>query len=133
MQIFSEEKKKSITVKGPKYAGACVFSIPDPSWGKIMSTLKDLLVTILSIQKELKGSDAEKVKVAQEAYRELLDDFYEEYQEMMAPRQYELAKDDPDYFIALIQLAYYYQSQAIVDSEGGQSLSYFNWKLFTQI
>jgi Tfp pilus assembly protein PilF len=95
--------------------------------------LKDLLVTILSIQKELKGSDFEKVKAAQEAYHELLDGFYEEYQDMIAPQQYEAAKDDPDYFIALIQLAYYYQNQGEVDSEGEQSLSYFNWKLFTQI
>jgi hypothetical protein len=95
--------------------------------------LKDLLVTILSIQKELKGSDFEKIKAAQEAYQELLDGFYEEYQDIMAPEQYEGAKDDPDYFIALIQLAYYYQNQGVVDSEGEQSLSYFNWKLFTQI
>jgi hypothetical protein len=95
--------------------------------------LKDLLVTILSIQKELKGSDFEKIKAAQEAYQELLDGFYEEYQDIMAPEQYEGAQDDPDYFIALIQLAYYYQNQGVVDSEGEQSLSYFNWKLFTQI
>ena len=38
--------------------------------------LQDLLITIQSIQKELNGSDAEKVKAAQEAYQELLDDFY---------------------------------------------------------
>jgi len=108
----------------------------DPIWGKIMSTpelLKDLLITILSIQKELKGHDSEKVKVAQEAYRELLDDFCEEYQDMVAPLQYEAAKGDPDYFIALIQLVYYYQNQGIVDSEGEQSLSYPDWKLFTRI
>jgi hypothetical protein len=104
--------------------------------GKIMSTpelLKDLLVTILSIQKELNGFDPEKVKVSQEAYQELLDGFYEEYQDMIASQQYEGVRDDPDYFIALIQLAYYYQGQAKVDSDGEQSLSYFNWKLLTQI
>lgn len=95
--------------------------------------LKDLLVTILSIQKELSGSDPEKVKVAQEAYRELLDGFYEEYQDMLAPQQYEGAKDDPDYFIALIQLAYYHEDQSIVEGEGDQSVSYPDWKLFTQI
>jgi hypothetical protein len=94
---------------------------------------KDLLATIQCLQKELAGSDLEKVNAAQEAYRELLDGFYEEYQDMMALRQYELARDDPDYFIALIQLAYYYQNQGIVDNEGEQSPSYFSWKLFTQI
>ena len=95
--------------------------------------LKDLLVTIQCLQKELAGSDAEKVKVAQEAYHELLDGFYEEYQDMMAREQYEAARDDPDYFLVLIQLAYHDQDQKNVDSDGGKSLSYFNWKLFTQI
>jgi hypothetical protein len=95
--------------------------------------LKDLLITILCIQKELNGFDPEKVKVAQDAYRELPAGFYEEYQDMMATQQYEAAKDDPDHFIALIQLTYYYQGQAIVDSDGEKSTPYFNWKLFTQI
>ena len=42
--------------------------------------LKKLVVTIQAIQKELSGTEAEKVAAAQEAYRELLDGFYEEYQ-----------------------------------------------------
>jgi hypothetical protein len=95
--------------------------------------LKDLLATIQCLKKVLTGSDAEKVKVAQEAYHELLDGFYEEYQDMMAREQYEAARDDPDYFLVLIQLAYHDQDQKNVDNKGGQSLSYFNWKLFTQI
>jgi hypothetical protein len=95
--------------------------------------LKDLLVTILSIQKELAGSDVKKVENAQEAYQELLDRFYEKYQDMVAPQQYEAAKDDPDYFIVLIRLAYYDQGQSIVDSDEEQSLPYLNWKLFSQI
>lgn len=94
--------------------------------------LKDLLVTILSIQKELSGSDPERIMVAQEAYRELLDGFYEEYQDMMVPRQYERAKDDPDYFIALIQLAYYHEGLPTVADEGEQSASNPDWKLFTR-
>jgi hypothetical protein len=94
--------------------------------------LKDLLVTIQCLQKVLAGSDIEKVKVAEEAYHELLDGFYGEYQEMIARQQFEKAKDDPDYFLVLIQLAYHYQNQ-IVDNEGDQSLPYMNWKLFTQI
>jgi hypothetical protein len=94
--------------------------------------LQALLVTIECLKKELTGSDIEKVKVAQEAYHELLDGFHEEYKDMMARQQFEKAKDDPDYFLVLIQLAYHYQNQ-IVDNEGDQSLPYFNWKLFTQI
>ena len=95
--------------------------------------LKDLLVAIQCLQKELAGSDTEKVKVAQEAYQELLDGFYEEHQDMIAREQYEAAKDDPHYFLALLQLMYYYQDKVIVDSEGEQLPSYPDWKLFTRI
>lgn len=95
--------------------------------------LNDLLITILCIQKELKGSDIEKVKVAQEAYKELLDDFYEEYEEKLASNQYSAAKDDPDYFAVLIKLAYHDQVYKDVDKDGEQSIPYFNWKIFTQI
>jgi len=59
--------------------------------------------------------DAEKVAVAQEAYQELLDGFYEEYADILAPEQYKAAKDDPDYFLRLIQLAYYAQEFEKVD------------------
>ena len=95
--------------------------------------LNDLLITVLCIQKELKGDDFEKVKVAQEAYQELLDDFYDEYQDKMAPQQYRAAKYNPDYFSVLIQLAYHDQVQKNVDSDGEQSIPYFNWKIFRQI
>jgi hypothetical protein len=88
--------------------------------------LQDLLVTIRCIQKVLQGSDVEKVKAAQEAYPELLDGFYEEYQDKMAPQQYRASRDDPEYFLVLIQLAYHDQGQKNVDSDGGQSLPYFN-------
>ena len=94
--------------------------------------LNDLLITITCIQKKLKGSDIEKVKVAQEAYKELLDDFYDEYQDNLASNQYMAAKNDPDYFSVLIQLAYHEQVQNKVDKQGEQSLPYFNLKIFTQ-
>jgi len=73
-------------------------------------SLKNLVVTIQAIQKEFNGTEAEKVEAAQKAYRELLDDFYEEYQDMMASEQYEKAKNNPDYFICLINLAYHDQT-----------------------
>lgn len=95
--------------------------------------LKDLLITIQCVQKELTGSGIEKVKAAQEAYQELLDGFYEEHQDMMMRPQYEAAKSDPDYFLALIQLAYHYQDQPMVDNDEEPSLPYMNWKLLTQI
>jgi hypothetical protein len=95
--------------------------------------LNDLLITILCIQKELKGSDIEKVKAAKEAYDELLDDFYEEYEDKLASNQYMVAKDDPDYFSVLIRLAYHDQVQRDVDKDGEQLLPYSNWKTFPQI
>jgi hypothetical protein len=52
---------------------------------------------------------------------------------MMASSQYEAAKHDPGYFLALIQLAYHYQDQAIVDNDDERSLTYMNWKLLTRI
>lgn len=87
--------------------------------------LKDLLLTIQCLKKELTGSDIEKVKIAQEAYEELLDDFYEEHQDMIISEQYEAAKADPDYFLVLVQLAYHYQDQT-VDNEGKQSKPIFD-------
>ena len=95
--------------------------------------MKDLLITIQCLKKELAGSDVDKVNVAQEAYQELLDGFYEEYQDIMVSEQHRAAKNDPDYFLMLIQLAYYDQEFEKVDKQRGQSISYPNWKLFTQI
>ncbi|MFZ4441534.1 MAG: hypothetical protein ACOYOS_24250 [Syntrophales bacterium] len=95
--------------------------------------LKDLLIIIQCLKKELAGPDTEKVKVAQEAYQELLEGFYEEYQDIMALEQRKAARNDPDYFLVLIQLAYYDQEFEKVDKQEDQSLPYMNWKLFTQI
>ncbi|MCX5838657.1 MAG: hypothetical protein NTW71_09100 [Deltaproteobacteria bacterium] len=95
--------------------------------------LKDLLVTIQCLQKELGGSDAQKIKAAQETYWELLDRFCEEYQDMMTPQQHRAAKDDPDCFPVLIKLAIYHEKQENVDKQEEPSLYYPNWKLFTQI
>jgi len=85
--------------------------------------LNDLRVTIQCIQKELAGSDEEKVKEAHEAYHELLDGFYEEYHGLMAPQQYKAAKNDPEYFLRLIELAYHHEKQERVDKQGEQSIS----------
>jgi hypothetical protein len=84
--------------------------------------LNDLLITIQCLKKELAGSDAEKVIVAQQAYNELLDGFYEEYQDIMISEQHRAARNDPDYFLVLIQLAYYDQGFEKVDKREGRSL-----------
>jgi len=95
--------------------------------------LRELHITIRCIQKEMDGVDGEKAKVSAKAYRELLEDFYEEYRDTISREQYEKAKDDADYFLAMIPLAYHYQTKVLGESEGEQAAPYFNWKLFTQI
>ncbi|MHB9098492.1 MAG: hypothetical protein ACYC5X_11810 [Syntrophales bacterium] len=95
-------------------------------------SLKDLHIAIQCLQQELSGSDEEKVETAQEAYQELLDDFYDDYPDLLSPQQFEKAKDDPDYFLGLIQLAYH-QDQEIADYEEDLSLPYMNWELLTRI
>ena len=81
--------------------------------------LKDLLITVHCLKKELAGSDAEKVNVAQEAYHKLLNDFYEGYKDIMVSEQYRPANDDPDYFFVLIQLAYYDEEFKKVNKQEG--------------
>ena len=53
-------------------------------------------------KKKLEGADKERVKTAQEAYEQLLDEFYENYRKMLALQQYKAAKDDTDYLRPLI-------------------------------
>jgi hypothetical protein len=97
-------------------------------------SLKDLHIAIQCLQKELKGSDREKVEAAQEAYQELLDEFYDEYPDLLSPEQLERAEDDPDYFLMLIQLAYHQPDQEMDGCEEEELLlPYMNWKLLTRI
>jgi hypothetical protein len=51
----------------------------------------------------------------------------------MISEQYKAAKDDPDHFLVLIQLAYHDQEYEKVDKQWEQSLPYINWKLLTRI
>ena len=96
-------------------------------------SLKDLHIAIQCLQQELSGSHVERVEATQDAYQELLEDFYEEYPDLLSPQQLERAEDDPDYFLMLIQLAYRHQDQEIADREEDLSLPYMNWKLLTRI
>lgn len=94
--------------------------------------LIDLLGAILHIRKELEATDTATVLDAKKDYRELLDSFYDKYRDKIAPEQYETAKDDSAYFLALVQLAYHDEMHNTLDIKGDQA-PYFNWKLFTQI
>jgi hypothetical protein len=77
--------------------------------------LNNILATVRYLQGKILDPDIEKAQAAKEAYQELLDGFYEEYQGMLAPQQYKAAKDNPAYFLRLIELAYYHEEQEIID------------------
>jgi len=57
------------------------------------------------------GSDPAKVKSAMGEYLQLVDRFHEENEYLMAPEQYETAKEDFEYFIMLIELAEAYRKE----------------------
>jgi hypothetical protein len=59
----------------------------------------------MDIQNRLMSSDIEVVKVAEKDLERLLEEFYNENKENMAPQQYEAAKKDFGYFIVLIEMA----------------------------
>ncbi|MDD5099913.1 MAG: hypothetical protein PHP66_03080 [Syntrophales bacterium] len=44
----------------------------------------------------------------------------------MLREQYEAAKNDPESFVVLIQLAYYYQAMVMGDGEGERAAPFFN-------
>lgn len=98
-----------------------------------LKSLQDIKETAVRLQETLMGSDIETIKPAEKAFHQLVDRFYRENEDMMAPLQYEAAKKYFEYFMRLVDLAYQYQDTKKVDSEGEQTIPYFNWKIFTQI
>ena len=65
----------------------------------------------INIYQRLQSPDAEEVKEAMGEYLQLVDRFYEENEYLMAPEQYETAKEDFEYFIMLIELAEAYRKE----------------------
>ena len=59
----------------------------------------------LDIQVGLMDSDINVVSGAERDMQQLLDRFYDENQDMIAPQQYEAAKKDFGYFLVLIEMA----------------------------
>jgi hypothetical protein len=62
-------------------------------------------------------SDIESIRMAEEAWYQLVDRFYQENGEMMPPQQYEAAKKDFEYFMRLVDLAMAFYRDRI---EGGK-------------
>ncbi|GAI53779.1 unnamed protein product [marine sediment metagenome] len=57
------------------------------------------------------SSDAEEVKAAMKEYERLVDWFYRENGDLMAPQQHEAAKKDVEYFMFLVELALAHHKQ----------------------
>jgi len=75
-----------------------------------LESITDIRHTVfhLRLQYELIGDDVEALRVFQAAHEQLLNRFYEENEDLMAPQQYEAAKQDYEYFMRLVDLAYYH-------------------------
>ena len=77
-----------------------------------LESLHEIKLKALQIQSCLEGADelwSEKIK---ETYRDLVDRFYQENEDMIPPQQYEAAKKDFEYFMRLVDLAMaYYQEE----------------------
>jgi len=71
----------------------------------------------LDIQSKLISSDVEEVMAAMKKYEQLVDWFYHESGDFMAPKQYEAAKKDLEYFIFLMELAEAYHQTNICEKE----------------
>ena len=69
------------------------------------------------IQSKLINSNAEEIKAAMKEYTELVDRFYNENKEFMAPQQYNAAKKDLEYFMSLVELALAHHRQKICEGK----------------
>ncbi len=73
-----------------------------------LESLREIKLKALSIEPYLEGRDEKGIEKAKVTYYDLIDRFYQENEEMMAPQQYEAAKKDFEYFMRLIDLALAY-------------------------
>ena len=85
----------------------------------IINSLKDIKLSALGILERLNGADPGDVQAAMTEYSTLVDRFYQVC-EHLAPHQYRVAKQDFEYFMRLLDLAYYYFED--MEEKGTQSL-----------
>ena len=65
----------------------------------------------LDVKDRLMSADIEIVRTAEKDLEQLLERFYDENMDMMAPQQYEAARKDFGYFLTLVEMAIgYYAS-----------------------
>jgi len=73
-----------------------------------LESIQDIKETALKLQQTLVGSDIAAIKIAETALIQLIDQFYKENKDMMAPPQHQAAKRDYAYFMRLVDLALAY-------------------------
>lgn len=83
-----------------------------------LESLCEIKLKALSMEPYLEGCD-EKSK---ETYWDLVDRFYQENEEMIAPQQYEAAKKDFEYFMRLVDLAMAYYRDGVEEGKGGNGV-----------
>ena len=77
----------------------------EAEWQRKLNEITEMKHQLSEIENRLMDSDVGIVRAAKEDWGRLLDQFYEVNQIMMAPEQYESAKQDITYFRTLIDLA----------------------------
>jgi rubrerythrin len=76
-------------------------------------TMLEIMEEALDLQNSLHNSDISVVRAAEQDLQKLIDRFYHENKDMMAPGQYEAAKKDFEYFTTLVEMALeYYKPEA---------------------
>ena len=70
-----------------------------------------MIQEVLSLLSKLQSSDPEEVKAAMREYLRLVDRFYQENRDRMAPQQYTAAQVDVEYFLRLVELALAYEKK----------------------
>ena len=70
-----------------------------------VADIRKALLELISVQESI-ADDDEAVRAIQKPYERLVDMFYKETHELLAYQQYEAAKNDPEYFMQLVLLAY---------------------------
>ena len=70
-----------------------------------LNTMTQIREEALNIRDRLMGSKIEVIETAEKDLERLLERFYGENKDMMAPQQYEAARKDFGYFLTLVEMA----------------------------
>ena len=80
-----------------------------------LETIDDIRRALLELMavKDSIADDVAAIRVCQNSLERLVDRFYQETHEILAYRQYQAAKNDPEYFMQLVAAAYrHYEEEA---------------------